>query len=285
MLPVIHFLGFKIPTFMAVMVVCYAVAFVWCVRWGIKQGIDRQDVFDGTIVGCITAVFGAKLGHVLFESTGHQLEGGHVATGILDLLKADPWHWARIEDPGYVWYGGALALVPVALWFTRSRGIDRGKAADAGAPALALGVALGRLGCFLGGCCYGRPTDVPWGVHFPHGEAAALGPVHPTQLYEAAVGVLMVLYVIWRFPRRKVEGELLATVTVVYALQRFLTEFFRGDAERGIHAGFGTSQLISIPVFVVGVGVLAWLWRHGTRVVSQQESPEPAPPSAPEAAA
>lgn len=264
MYPVIHLLGFKLSTFMVVMASCYVLGMWWSYRWAVRQGLNRQDVLDGCIIGAITALFGAKLGHLVFESAGHLLPDGSRAAGIWDVLKADPWHWARIEDPGYVWYGGPLLLVPVALWFTHSRGMDRGAAADAGAPTLALGVAVGRLGCFLGGCCHGHPTDVPWAVHFPHGTANALGPVHPTQLYESAVGFLLLAYVVWRFPRRKVKGELLATAAVVYALQRFITEFFRGDAERGVYSGLGTSQIISIPSFLVAVGVLAWLWRYGS---------------------
>jgi phosphatidylglycerol:prolipoprotein diacylglycerol transferase len=263
-LPVVHVLGYRVSTFMAVMVICYVVAAVWGVRWCLRQGVDRQDTIDGAIICVIVAVFGAKLGHLVFESTGHALPGGVVATGIWDVLRADPWHWARIEDPGYVWYGGAIALAPVTWWFTTSRGMDKGLVADAGAPALALGVAVGRLGCFLGGCCYGHATDVPWAVHFPQGEAARLGSVHPTQLYESGVGFLMLAWVVWRFPRRKVKGELLAVCATVYALQRFVTEFFRGDSERGVHLGMGTSQIISIPVFLVALGVTVWLFRTGS---------------------
>jgi phosphatidylglycerol:prolipoprotein diacylglycerol transferase len=157
-----------------------------------------------------------------------------------------------------------LALVPVALWFTQSRGVDRGLAADAGAPALAWAVGLGRLGCFLGGCCFGAPTSVPWGVVFPPGSEAGPHPVHPTQLYESAFGWLLLAWMLWREPRRAFKGELLVVGAVAYSLERFITEFFRGDAERGIHAGLGTSQIISIPVFVVSVGVWVYLRKHGT---------------------
>lgn len=257
MLPYITLFGFKLSTFMAVMVVGYAWGLVWCFRRGVAAGIPRDDVLDGCIVGAVTALFGAKLGHVLFESKGHVLANGRVAQGMWDLLAEDPWHWARLEDAGYVWYGGVLALVPVALWFTRARGLDRGLAADAGAPALALGVGLGRLGCFLGGCCFGSPTQVPWGVVFPKGSDAGPLPVHPTQLYESVFGWALLAWMLWREPRRRFKGELLVVGAVTYSLERFVTEFFRGDAERGLLAGWGTSQIISIPVFVVGLVVWA----------------------------
>jgi phosphatidylglycerol:prolipoprotein diacylglycerol transferase len=275
-LPTLSLLGTSISTFMVLMAVCYVIGFAWSVRLGIRLGIPRQDVMDGCVVGAITALFGAKLGHVLFESSGHKLANGSTAAGVWDLLKADPWHWARVEDPGYVWYGGALLLVPVALWFTASRGIDRGDAADAGAPAFALSVGLGRLACFLGGCCYGLPADIPWAVQFPVGDAALLGRVHPTQLYESVTGLGLLAYVLWRFPRRKVKGELLAVSVVVYALQRFVIEFYRGDPERGVYGSLSTSQLISVPVFVVAMLVTLWLFRNGSPVPQAENRTKPA---------
>jgi phosphatidylglycerol:prolipoprotein diacylglycerol transferase len=264
MLPSITILGFKLSTFVVVMLLGYAVAFVWSVRRGVAAGLDRQDVFDGVIIGCITAVFGAKLGHLLFESPGHILPDGSTATGLWDLIKADPWHWARIEDPGYVWYGGAALIAPVAWWFTKSRGLDRGTVADAGAPILPFAVGFGRLGCFLGGCCYGVPTTQPWGITFPASTGAGALPVHPTQLYESAFGWALLAWMLWFEPRRKVKGEMLALGAAAYALERFLVEFLRGDPERGVHAGWATSQLISIPVFVAAVAVWIWLRKNGT---------------------
>lgn len=272
MLPYIHLLGFKLSTFMTVMVVGYGLGFVWCYKRGLAAGLDSRDVLDGCILGGITVLFGAKIGHVLFESGGHALPDGSISTGIMDLLRADPWHWARLEDPGYVWYGGVIALAPVAWWFTGSRGIDRGAAADAGAPAFAFGVGFGRLGCFLGGCCYGAPTSVPWGVVFPAGSQAGPHPVHPTQLYESAFGWLLLAWMLWRDGSRRFKGELLCVAAVAYSLERFITEFWRGDAERGVHAGLGTSQIISIPGFLVSLGVYLYLRRHG--------EPPAAPPAA-----
>ncbi|MBI5497093.1 MAG: prolipoprotein diacylglyceryl transferase [Deltaproteobacteria bacterium] len=266
MLPSINLGGTHVSTFIIVMIVAYGVAFLWGVRRGVDAGLDRQDVFDGVIIGCITAVFGAKLGHLVFESAGHRLPDGSVSTGMVDLLRADPWHWARIEDPGYVWYGGALAMVPVALWFTRSRGLDRYVVADAGAPLLGFVVGFGRLGCFLGGCCYGVPTDVPWGITFPAASGAGPHAVHPTQLYESAFGFALLAFLHWYEPRRKVRGELLAIGAVGYAAARFTIEFWRGDAERGVHAGWGTSQIVSVPVFLIALGVWAWLRKNAPRV-------------------
>ena len=264
MLPTLNLLGFHLSTFVVVMVLSYGLSFLWSVKRGVAAGLDRQDVFDGVIIGCITVMFGAKLGHLFFESPGHQLPDGSVSQSMWDLLKADPWHWARIEDPGYVWYGGALALAPVSWWFTQSRSMDRGTVADAAAPLLPFAVAFGRLGCFLGGCCYGVPTSQPWGVVFPSSAGAGSLPVHPTQLYEAALGLALLGWVLWYEPHRKVKGETLALCSLGYAAIRFSVEFLRGDAERGVHAGWGTSQIISVPVFFIALAVWAWLRKNGT---------------------
>jgi phosphatidylglycerol:prolipoprotein diacylglycerol transferase len=264
MLPSLNLLGFHLSTFVVVMVAGYGLSFLWAVKRGVAAGLDRQDVFDGVIIGCITAMFGAKLGHLIFESAGHLLPDGTMSTSMWDLLKADPWHWARIEDPGYVWYGGALALAPVSWWFTTSRNMDKGAVADAGAPLLPFAVAFGRVGCFLGGCCYGIPTSEPWGIRFPAESGAGANPVHPTQLYESGLGLALLLWMLWYEPHRKVKGETLALGSMGYALIRFVVEFWRGDAERGVHSGWGTSQLISIPVFFIALGVWLWLRKNGS---------------------
>src|SRR5688572_12916376 len=96
-LPVVTILGFKVSTFMAVMIISYAIALLWGFKWAVRQGLDRQDVIDGCIIGAIVAVFGAKLAHVFFESKGHVLPDGTVAQGMMELLRHDPWHWARVE--------------------------------------------------------------------------------------------------------------------------------------------------------------------------------------------
>jgi phosphatidylglycerol:prolipoprotein diacylglycerol transferase len=115
-----------------------------------------------------------------------------------------------------------------------------------------LGAAVGRVGCFLAGCCHGRPTDAAWGVRFPRLE----GPVHPTQLYDAAAALALGLLLAWRWPRRRFAGENIGLLLVGYPLLRSLTEFFRGDAERGAFGPLSTSQWLSVPLLLVGLLLL-----------------------------
>ena len=195
----------------------------------------------------------AKIAHVLFEARGHDLSGGRVADGVVDLLREDPWHWARLFDAGHVFYGGVIGGVVTGLLFAWRRGETRIAALfDVAAPGIVTGIALGRVGCFFGGCCYGGATTLPWAVHFPARHATHGVGVHPVQLYDVAVAVLLLgLMALWRSDRSEKDGLRFAAAAVVYAIARFGTEFARADADRGFVGTLSTSQAISIIVLCV----------------------------------
>lgn len=216
------------------------------------DGIDKPQAFDLFLVMLISSLLGAKIGHTVFEAPGHHLPDGRVVESLWELLREDPWHPLRLGEGGYVWYGGMIGALVVAVWYFRARPQLNGMLyADAFAPAVMVGAAFGRLGCFMEGCCYGVPTELPWGVAFP----ATTGPVHPTQLYDAAFGALCGAFLLWRFPRRSFDGENIALLLIAYPIARFTTEVFRGDPERGGFGPFSTSQWISIGLLAVGVGL------------------------------
>jgi phosphatidylglycerol:prolipoprotein diacylglycerol transferase len=138
---------------------------------------------------------------------------------------------------------------------------------DVFAPGIALGHAVGRLGCLAAGCCYGKPTQVAWAVTFTD-PAAALNvgtplnvPLHPTQLYEALAGfvILIVLLALER-RRRPFAGRTFWQFVLMYAVSRFVIEFYRGD-DRGMMSVFSTSQVISLVLAPLSVVMLAWLGR------------------------
>lgn len=174
----------------------------------------------------------------------------------------------KIWYGGYAYYGGLLLAVPVGIWFLHHRGQRVWQVADLVSWAISLGLAFGRTGCLLAGCCFGQVTDGPLGLAFPRfspawdrhvhdgliaADAAASLPVHATQLYEAVFAALLAL-VLWRYYRRgpRFEGEVFFLFNAAYAVFRFAVELIRAD-DRG--AWFGeaitTSQLISLPL-------LAW---------------------------
>lgn len=168
--------------------------------------------------------------------------------------------WAGLEQPGLVFYGGPLGGA-LGLWFgARKLELPLGRFIDVAIQALPAGHALGRLGCFFGGCCYGRAWDGPWAVRYTHPIApAAMEPVlrHPTPLYESLLLIgLAWLLLLWK-PRHVGTGQRAGIYLVGYACIRLVTELFRGDAVRGIYFGFvSTSQLISIALLAVGLAIV-----------------------------
>jgi phosphatidylglycerol:prolipoprotein diacylglycerol transferase len=230
------------------MAVAIAVAARRAPRYGVQP-------FDELALGLLCAcggVAGAWLLYVLIN---------------LHRFLADPSGFLR--SPGMVFYGGFLGAAAAATWYVRRYRLPFGAMADAGAPALALGHAVGRVGCFLGGCCYGRPTRSALGVVFTDPRAAAThlcsvaGPIHPVQLYEAA-GLVMLslsLALASRPLRRQPPGTLFAVYILGYALLRLGTEHFRGDSdERVVFFGvLATSQLIALGMIAVALGLLVLL--------------------------
>lgn len=188
-----------------------------------------SDIVSILFVVTPTAWFGAKIAHTFFEAPGHPYDDGGVTESVADLLNADPWHWARIFDPGFVFYGGLIAALLACVILFAVRKIENPwQLADCAAPALALGLAIGRIGCFFAGCCYGRVLP---GFETPI----------PVPLIES-------LFALWCFFYLKSLRSFLFS----YAIFRFFVEFMRGDEDRGMWFGdfLSTSQIISI-LFIV----------------------------------
>jgi len=233
-------------------------------------GLEPAQVFDLFIVMLVSSILGAKLGHVLFEAPGHiycatdldpcPIEDQRVVESLAELLRVDPWHAFKLAEGGYVWYGGLIgALLTAVVYFRRRPELDALTYSDAFAPAIMIGASVGRVGCFLSGCCYGVPSDVPWAVAFPATDGV---PVHPTQLYDATFAAAFGAFLLLRFPRRRFAGENIALLLIGYPIARFATEAFRGDPERGSLGPLSTSQAISIVVVVAGVAMMVWARRR-----------------------
>lgn len=227
---------------------------------GLRDGRSLRDLLELGLVIVLSAVLGAKVFHTIFEGAGHRLPDGSIATGFWDLIRADPWHWARLFESGYVFYGGVVGAIGMGYLFTLRAGFEqKGAFGDYAAPGLAIGIFIGRLGCYFAGCCYGAETDVAWAVSFPAGHPTRGAPVHPVQLYDAAFGLVAFVTALWYYPRRRFPGELFAGLVASYAVWRFLTEMVRADGDRGVWFGgtLSTSQLVSLVVLPV-TGFLWW---------------------------
>jgi len=229
------------------------------------RGLDHNRVLDLGILIIISALIGAKL---LLLVTDWQ------------SFRADPKELLTLARSGGVFYGGLILAVSVALWFIRKNGLPLWTTTDVFAPGIALGHVVGRFGCLFAGCCFGKPTTLPWGITFKDPFAAAnvgtpLGvPLHPTQLYEA--GAEFVILMVLLFTERKGKpfaGRTFWLYMLLYAVSRFIIEFYRGD-DRGTVGPLSTSQFISVVLAPLAIGMLVYLSR----------SAEPAPKLARKAA-
>jgi phosphatidylglycerol:prolipoprotein diacylglycerol transferase len=220
------------------------------------RGLDSARVLDLGIYIIISALVGAKL-MLLAVDFQH--------------FRDSPSELLSLARSGGVFYGGLILAVIVALWYIRRQGLPMWTTCDVFAPGIALGHAVGRIGCLLAGCCYGRPTALPWGITFTDPFAAAnvgtpLGvPLHPTQLYEAGAELLILGLLLATerrgrpFPGRTFWGYLL-----LYGISRYIIELFRGD-DRGMVFGlFSTSQFVSVMLVPLSIIMLVWLSRRTT---------------------
>jgi len=170
---------------------------------------------------------------------------------------------------GGTFYGGVLGALAVIILYARYAKLPFLPLLDTYSPSLALGAAVGRMGCFSAGCCYGRQTGVAWGVTFTSEYAHDLVGtplhvrLHPTQLYDSIVAWMIFFLLLWLGRRKRFTGQLCATFFVLYGATRFTTEFFRGDPGRTELFGGALSLMQVVSVGLIVAGIL--LWRRGAR--------------------
>lgn len=215
-------------------------------RRGAKEGIDSQKILDLCFYILIAAIIGAR---ILYVITEYQEYLEH------------PFKIFKIWEGGLVFYGGYLLGIAAVIYFLQTHDLPLWKTADILAPYIALGQSIGRWGCFFAGCCHGKPSNLPWAITFTNPKSLAIlnTPLHPTQIYHSLANFFIFLILLWRRPFKKFEGELIWTYTLLYALGRFIIEFFRGDERGSILGGIlSTSQAIGIILFI---GSLIMLYR------------------------
>jgi phosphatidylglycerol:prolipoprotein diacylglycerol transferase len=220
-----------------------------------REKLDPELLYDLALWVFIGGLVGARLFYVI------QYWGDRIRT-IGDIF--------RIWEGGIVLYGSIMGGTATFFFYRFLRPFPLRPLLDVVAPSLAIGVALGRFGCFLNGCCYGDLCHLPVGVSFPMNSPpwkaqAMLGligpkahwslPVHPTQLYSALDGLILLLLLSTYYPLRRRDGEVMALLMVSYPLSRFLIEYLRND-EGAMFAGMTISQNIS--VLLLACGLLFW---------------------------
>src|SRR6266404_4114185 len=219
------------------------------------RGLDANRVLDLGIYIIISALIGAKLLLLITD---------------FRAFTANPRELLTLARSGGVFYGGLILAVVVALVYIRRIGLPLWTTCDVFAPGIALGHVIGRFGCLFAGCCYGKEAHVPWAITFTDPFAASnvgtpLGvPLHPTQLYEAGAELLiLIVLLVTERKGRPFPGRTFWLYMLLYAISRFIIEFYRGDP-RGSVGVFSTSQFISIILAPLAIMMLVRLARATT---------------------
>jgi len=243
MFPILIKIGpITIHTYGVFIAIGFLTGLVLAVRQAKKQGIPAEKIVDLGFYMLIAAVVGSRLFFIITNA-------GFYFKNPLAIFK--------IWEGGLVFYGGVIFAIPTAIWYMRKKGLDIWNTADIFAPSLAIGHAIGRLGCFSAGCCYGvQAGDHPFAVIFKDPECLAPRgiPLHPTQLYESAGEFFNFIVLIVLRRHRSFKGQLFWTYLLLYSVLRFIIEFFRGDEIRGFLFGnISVSQGISALIFIIAV--------------------------------
>lgn len=262
----------RIPAFGLMVVLAFLTSTSLMKRLAAREGIPPAKLEPLFMILLVGIIAGGRLFHVLTN---------------LDDFKDNWLDVVRIDKGGMVMYGGMIAVVVGGLWYLFHHKLPVWPIADIGAVCGALGLGIGRIGCTLAGCDYGKPVDpsFPLAVRFPtHTQtgdffgitvpvlrqgATQLAPegwLHPTQVYQSLAGFLtaIILYVLWK--RRSFPGQVFCAVLILKPLYRFIIEFYRGDEDRGIWRGLSQAQVIGMVVAAAGAALWIFLWRRSKRV-------------------
>ena len=229
--PVLFKIGsYPVYSYGAMLALAFLVCSFLAKRRAAAIGMDGEKILDLMVTLIISGVIGGRLMFVLLD---------------LDYFRSRPLDIFKLWEGGLVWYGGLILAVISGAVFLRIYKMPVLKTADLLMPYVALGQAIGRIGCFLNGCCYGKATALPIGVVFNPEQGAVL----PTQLFESAA--MFIVYLVLR-RRAPSNGRTLFLYLIVYSAFRFFIEFLRGDNMLAI-MGLTFSQAVSIVIFAAAV--------------------------------
>ncbi len=236
----------------------FALGAWFSLRQARRAELDPNVVIDAVLWILVSSIIGARLTYVVF----HPAEFAGRWLDVVNPIQSD----GRIGIAGLVVLGGFVFAVPAVWLFARKRKLSPWFLMDVLAPGAALGIGLGRIGCFLNGCCFGHPTSLPWGVVFPTtclaGSVYPHQSIHPTQLYEVLYSFAIAAFLVWQSRRSHFTGELIVQLLILYGFFRFLNETIRYYETSMVLFNIGCfrmtlSMMISV-VMVIG-GSVIWL--------------------------
>jgi phosphatidylglycerol---prolipoprotein diacylglyceryl transferase len=239
--------SFPVNTYGVFLALAFLCAILIAVKLGTRDGLPREKIYDLSLWMLLSSLVGSK---VLMLFTEPEYRDHPWQLFSLDFLRS-----------GGVFYGGLIGAILTGYFLMKRYRLPWWKTADACAPGIAIGNFFGRQGCFAAGCCWGKPTTLPWGVKFTElGHEITGVPadayLHPTQLYESFAMLIVFLFLLWLHKHKKFSGQVILAYALLYSIVRFLIEFVRDDPRGDIGGltsitGLSTSQMISL---IVGVG-------------------------------
>ncbi len=253
--------NFPINTYGVFLALAFLCAILIAVRLARRDGLPAEKIYDLSLWMLLAGLAGSKI-LMLFTEPDYRDNPALLLS--LDFLRS-----------GGVFYGGLLGAVLAGYFLMKRYKLPWWKTADACAPGIAVANFFGRQGCFAAGCCWGKPTTLPWGVKFSElGHQITGVPtdvhLHPTQLYESFAMLLAFFFLLWLHKRKRFDGQVILAYALLYSAIRFAIEFVRDDPRGDVFGltsltGLSTSQLISL---VIGIWALILLIRRRRRANS-----------------
>jgi phosphatidylglycerol:prolipoprotein diacylglycerol transferase len=262
--------SFPINTYGVFLAIAFLCGILITAKLAARDGLPRERVYDLCLWMLLASLIGSK---VLMLFTEPEYRENPLGLLSLDFLRS-----------GGVFYGGLLGAILAGYFLMKRYKLPFWKTADACAPGIAIGNFFGRQGCFAAGCCWGKPTSLPWGVQFSElGHEITGVPIdqhlHPTQLYESFAMLLVFFFLLWLHKRKRFSGQVVLVYGLLYAVIRFAVEFLRDDPRGDILGlttltGLSTSQMISLVIGIVAL-VLLISRNRKTRILNYEDSRAP----------
>ncbi|MCM3873455.1 MAG: prolipoprotein diacylglyceryl transferase [Pyrinomonadaceae bacterium] len=254
--------SFPINTYGVFLALAFLCAILITVKLAARDGLPREKIYDLSLWMLLASLIGSKALMLVVEP---EYRENPMQLLSLDFLRS-----------GGVFYGGLIGAVIAGYFLMRRYNLPWWKTADACAPGIAIGNFFGRQGCFAAGCCWGKPTSLPWGVQFSElGHQITGVPtgihLHPAQLYESFAMLIVFFFLLWLHKHRRFTGQVILSYALVYSVVRFMNEFVRDNKRSdllGLTAltGLSTSQLISILVGITALVLLVIRWRKSSTI-------------------
>jgi phosphatidylglycerol:prolipoprotein diacylglycerol transferase len=235
--------SFYLPTYGVLVALGFLAGLSVTVKLAKKGGLDPEKVTNLAVYVALAGLIGAKLLMIVFDWPDIQI-----------------FSLATLQAAG-VFQGGLILALVAAFFYIRHNKLPVLAVSDAFAPGVAIGHAIGRLGCFAAGCCWGKECHLPWAVTFKNPEAYGLTgvplgvPLHPAQLYESATEALLFAFLYWRYQKPHAPGQIIGLYLLISSIARFLIEFERFH-EQATAYGLSITQWIAIGLAIAGAILL-----------------------------